>query len=93
MRTSFPFAGLGERALDAVRDEVERRSALSLPRLARVMRQHEHRRSEGGILGPVDLALVEHAPPHHVRARALEHVLHQLVVVRRVASAHAEAVA
>jgi len=34
------------------------------------MREDKHGRLKGWVLGPADLSLVEHAPAHHIGARA-----------------------
>src|SRR5262249_35409157 len=72
-----------ERRLDPLRDEVERRSALHLQRLARMPREHEDGMVEGRIVSPParprlvprSRAAAEHVPPHDGRARAPKDVL------------------
>src|SRR5205807_1382054 len=69
---------LFERRLDPVRDEVERRSALHLQRLARMASEDEDGMVEGRIVSPPALprlvprsrAAAEHVPAHDGRAGA-----------------------
>src|SRR5919201_4903063 len=72
-----------ERRLDPVRDEVERRSALHLQRLTRMVSEDEDGMVEGRIVSPPALprlvprsrAAAEHVPAHDGRAGAAEDVL------------------
>src|SRR5207248_2641941 len=74
---------LFERRLDPVRDEVERRSALHLQRLARLASEDEDGMVEGRIVSPPALprlvprsrTAAEHVPAHDGRAGAAEDVL------------------
>jgi hypothetical protein len=66
------LAGLVERGLDAVVDEVEGGPTRPLPGATLLVRHDEHRRVERRLLRPRLLAEVEHALVHHARAGALE---------------------
>src|SRR5207247_10497172 len=76
-------ARLCERAVDPVRDEVERRSALHLQRLARMASEDEDGMVEGRIVSPPALprlvprsrTAAEHVPAHDGRPGAAEDVL------------------
>src|ERR1700730_17697914 len=74
------LAGLVERGLDAVVDEVEGGPARPLPGVTLLVRHDEDRRVERRLLRPRLLAEVEHALAHHARAGALERLPHDVVV-------------
>src|SRR3982074_1562881 len=73
-------AGLVERGLDAVVDEVEGRAAPPPPRGPPPRADAETRRVQRRPLRPHLLAGVEHALAHHARARALERLARDVVV-------------
>src|SRR5260370_19436741 len=73
-------AGLVERGLDAVVDEVEGGPARPLPGVTLLVRHDEDRRVERRLLRPRLLPHVEHALAHDARPRALEPLPHALVV-------------
>src|SRR5205823_11548773 len=74
------LAGLVERGLDAVVDEVEGGPARPLPGVTLLVRHDEDRRVERRLLRPRLLAEVEHALAHHARAGALERLPYDVVV-------------
>src|SRR5690606_14074927 len=69
-----------ERRLDAVVDEVERRSARPVPWFPLLVGQHEDRRVERRLLGPSSLAGVEHPLAHDADPGAGVGPLEYLVV-------------
>ncbi len=73
-------AGLVERGLDAVVDEVEDGPTRPLPGVTLLVRHDEDRCVERRVLRPRRLAGVEHALAHHARAGALERLPHDVVV-------------
>ena len=90
MRMSRPPAdalSLLEGTLRAVVDEVECRPARPHPRFTLLVGQNVHRRVERRLLGPGDLALLEHALAHDVGADALrgvaKHVVDRAGLLRR----------
>src|SRR5204863_7637736 len=74
------LAGLVERGLDAVVDEVEGGPTRPLPGVTLLVRHDEDRRVERRLLRPRRLAEVEHALAHHARAGALERLPRDVVV-------------
>src|SRR5262245_37286136 len=56
--------GFIQGTLDPVGDEVKRRAALPMPRIASLVSEDEYRRAKWRLFRPADLALVEHAPAH-----------------------------
>src|SRR5579872_2283704 len=74
------LAGLVERGLDAVVDEVEGGPARPLPRVALLVRHDEDRRVERRLLRPRLLAGVKHTLAHHARAGSLERLPQDVVV-------------
>ena len=83
MRTSrspAACAGLVERRLDAVVDEVEGRPARPLPGVTPLVGHDEDRRVERRLLRPHLLACVEHALAHHACAGAPERRARDVVV-------------
>src|SRR4029453_10926934 len=74
------LAGLLERGLDAVVDEVEDGPAQPLPGVTLLVGHDEDRRVERRLRRPRLLAGVEHALAHHARAGALERLAHDVVV-------------
>src|SRR3954462_13487754 len=74
------LAGLVERGLDAVVDEVEGGPARPLPGVTLLVRHDEDGRVERRLLRPRLLTGVEHALAHHARAGALERLPHDVVL-------------
>jgi hypothetical protein len=97
------LASLGERGLEAVRDEDERRATLLLHGLPRVVGENEHRHAERGIVSPPPvrdrivfpraLAAAEHAPAHEDRPGRVQRFAHHLVVRVPLSSRHSVAFA
>src|SRR5690606_19265443 len=80
------LAGLPQRGLDAVVDEVEGGPTRALPWLAYLVGEDEDRRVERRVLGPPHFAALEHALADDGDAGAVERLLEDLVVRARLAA-------
>src|SRR5437773_8040382 len=91
-RSPAACPGATERFLNSARDEMKDGPAFHRDRLARVVRQHEHRRMIGRILPPPAAPLVvgprpaygaEHVSAHDIRPDAFPEALGKIVVGTR----------